>query len=303
MFCVSNLIKEIGLEMPYVIHNEKEFDVFSRVTSLLSCPSCVFIGEKKYIKKALQQKSVSMIITNRECVDALYLEDFTSMNESNGGKGFCVTDNPKELYFKILDYVNRKHDEDNQQQTVIGKGCKISNFAHIYEHDVVIGDNVIIDDFAVIYPHTHIEDGCWIRSGAKISAQDYNYYFENGKPNHIYHGGMVRIGKNTEIGLNTCIGRALYIQNETIIGSDCKIGTNCGVGHDTHVGDRVMMYSGSLLAGNVIVEDDVRITLSCTVKNGVKIGKGAMICMGSNVLMNVKEGTKVFGNPAKKMEL
>ena len=36
--------------------------------------------------------------------------------------------------------------------------------------------------------------------------------------------------------------------------------------------------------------------------NGKKVGDDAIVCAGSIVFSNVKAGTKVFGNPAKKAD-
>ena len=37
--------------------------------------------------------------------------------------------------------------------------------------------------------------------------------------------------------------------------------------------------------------------------NGKKVGDDAFVCAGSIVFSNIKAGTKVFGNPAKKIDL
>ena len=42
--------------------------------------------------------------------------------------------------------------------------------------------------------------------------------------------------------------------------------------------------------------------LGVTVKNAVKIGKDAMVGMGSVVLFDVKDNESCFGNPARKMK-
>ena len=250
---MSYRISELAVEMniqpeTYEIRNERTFDSFARATSNVQSDSCVFISDKKYAKNVIRQKRFTMVITTNDVASAFESSEV----------GICITKNPKVLYSKFLDYVNKKHDEEINKKTIIGAGCCISKNAHIYDNNVEIGNNVVIEDFAVIYPHTKI--------------------------------------------CNTGVGRALYIGNKTIIGDDCKISANCGIGHDSQIGNRVMIYCGSVLGGNVIVEDDVHITLNCTIKNGLKIGKESIVGMGSNVLTNVKAGTKVFGNPARRMD-
>ncbi len=290
---ISELAAEIDIQLEtYEIRNEKPFDSFARVTSNVQSDSCVYISEKKYAKNVIRQNKITMVITTNDVASALESSEV----------GVCITKNPKVLYSKFLDYVNRKHDEEICKKTIIGAGCCISKNAHIYDNNVEIGNNVVIEDFAVIHPHTKIGDGCLIRTNAIIGGQDYNYYYEERVPIHIYHAGSVEIGRNVEIGCNTGVGRALYIGSKTIIGDDSKISANCGVGHDSQIGNRVMIYSGSILGGNVIVEDDAHITLNCTIKNGLRIGQESIVGMGSNVLTNVKAGTKVFGNPARRMD-
>lgn len=105
--------------------------------------------------------------------------------------------------------------------------------------------------------------------------------------------------------------------NETAI-----VGTGCVIGGSTTVGDCTIIGNYVHLAGSMIGQDveigDYSTTTGFTNVPTAKIGKrvflgshsvilnnvgdDAYVCAGSIVMSKVKAGTKVFGNPAKKMD-
>lgn len=91
------------------------------------------------------------------------------------------------------------------------------------------------------------------------------------------------------IGVETEVGDFNLIQDGVVIGHDVKIGNWCRV--DCYV----------VLIAGVTLEDEVCIHTSAVVNHNITIGKGAMVGAQSFVIRNVKPGTTVFGNPARKM--
>lgn len=96
------------------------------------------------------------------------------------------------------------------------------------------------------------------------------------------------IGARSSIGDNVKLGDFVHIAG-SMIGQDSIIGdysTTTGFTNiaSASIGKRVFVGSHAVVLNNIIVEDD------------------AFICAGSIVFSKVKAGTKVFGNPAKRIK-
>lgn len=96
------------------------------------------------------------------------------------------------------------------------------------------------------------------------------------------------IGGRSSIGDNAQLGDFVHIAG-SMIGQDSIIGdysTTTGFTNiaSASIGKRVFVGSHAVVLNNITVEDD------------------AFICAGSIVFSKVKAGTKVFGNPAKRIK-
>lgn len=105
--------------------------------------------------------------------------------------------------------------------------------------------------------------------------------------------------------------------NETAtIGEGCVIGGSTSVGDCSHIGNYVHL-AGSMIGQDVEIGDfstTTGFTNVPTAKIGKRVflgshsvilnnvGDDAYVCAGSIVMSKVKAGTKVFGNPAKRMD-
>ena len=284
---LSDLLKESNSEREYKIYNEKEFEIFARITTKTTESRCVFLIEKKYISQL--PKYTNMVITTEELKEYLLEENI----------GVCVCGNPKALYFELLNYLGMK--EKQSFETSIGNGCLISEQAYIAPFNVKIGDNVTIEEFACVYEGSIIEDHCIIHSGAKIGIEDYNYYREEDQIKPVKHQGKTILKKNVEVGYNSVVGRGLYSYGKTYVDESCKIGCNSSIGHDVSIGRHVMVMANVVIAGHTVIEDDVNISIGASIKNALVIGEHAHIQMGATVIRDVAKNEAVFGNPAKRI--
>lgn len=100
-------------------------------------------------------------------------------------------------------------------------------------------------------------------------------------------GKGVAIKAFSSLASDVTIGDFVYLQSSVIIGHDVKIGNYCQVN------------SFSFFAGYVQVEDLCTINAGAKLIQNVKVGKGAVVGIGSVVLTRVKSETTVFGVPAK----
>ena len=108
---------------------------------------------------------------------------------------------------------------------------------------------------------------------------------------------------------NVLMGKGCIIRPYSLIGCDSRIGNyvtilgNVTIGHDSSIGAYSHIGSQSFLGGGAKVGEKVTLqTASCILPHKT-VEDNAYIGVGSVVMKTVKKGTKVFGNPAKKLDL
>jgi sugar O-acyltransferase (sialic acid O-acetyltransferase NeuD family) len=74
------------------------------------------------------------------------------------------------------------------------------------------------------------------------------------------------------------------VGHDVIIGNYSTISSNCGINGKVKIGRRVFIGSNAVIVPSRKIDDD------------------AFVGAGSVVVSNIKKGTKVMGNPAKKMQ-
>lgn len=270
------------------IVNEHEFERFSRTTSKIDVPCCIYAVSERYVNTI--PECATMIITTKEIANSI----------SDDRRGVCISNNPKATYFRFFVSASERM-KQIMGDTEIGQNCVIGEYSHISKKGVYIGNNVIIEDFATIYENVTIGDNCIIRSGARIGVQDYNYFMDETGLVHLPHYGDLIIEEDVEIGFNAVVGRALYPGDHTIIGRGSKLANQCGIGHDCILGESVMIYANVMIAGYCTLGNNTHVTMNACVKNGVKIGKNVQVDMGSVVIRDIPDNHKVFGNPARRV--
>ena len=102
------------------------------------------------------------------------------------------------------------------------------------------------------------------------------------------------------------IGEGCMINGYATIGTGTKIGNFVNiaasmVGQDAVIGD-YSTTTGYANITNAIIGRKVFVGSHAVILNKLKVGDEAYVGAGSVVITNVKPGTKVFGNPAKKID-
>ena len=105
----------------------------------------------------------------------------------------------------------------------------------------------------------------------------------------------VVIGKGNFIGADTVIG------NDVVIGNYNMIQSYTIIGHDVRMGDYNRIDTRVTCVGGVVIEDEVNIHTSAVVSHNVTVENKAHVAALSFVIKDVKAGTTVIGNPAKKL--
>lgn len=287
---ISELIKNNNLKLDsYNLINEQHFDFFSRISNEINGKKCVFILDKKYLRKI--DDSVVMIITTDEIYAGI---------EKKENIGFCLTKNPRGMYFRLLE-TYEKQAEKLIASTIVGKNCKIAKTAVISEKGVVIGNNVYIGENVIIKQNVIIGDNVKIQSGTIIGEDDFNIYSYANEQIQLKHYGRVIIGNNVLIGSNCNIGQALYNYGKTIIGDNTQIGALTCIGHNDIISENCEICGGTVIGGYTNIGESSFVGMHSVIKNALVIGKNVKIGMGSVVVRNIKAEKNVFGNPAAEV--
>ena len=107
---------------------------------------------------------------------------------------------------------------------------------------------------------------------------------------------------------NCHIGKGCIITNGSNISLDSYIGDyaailDSGVAHDARIGEYSVLSGKVCINGSAEVGKGVYMGCGSMLVPYKKIGDGAFVGIGSVVLNNVKPGVKVFGNPAKRIDM
>lgn len=103
------------------------------------------------------------------------------------------------------------------------------------------------------------------------------------------------IGKGNFIGADTVIG------NDVVIGNYNMIQSYTIIGHDARIGDFNRIDTRVTCVGGIVIGDEVNIHTSAVINHNVTVESKSCVAALSFVIKDVKAGTTVIGNPAKKL--
>ena len=105
------------------------------------------------------------------------------------------------------------------------------------------------------------------------------------------------IEDNVQIGALTVIGKGAI--DDTVIRAGSRIDNSCFISHNVQIGEDTLVVGETIMFGSSSTGEQTFISGNSTVRDGVAIGKRAMIGMGSVVTKSVPDDGIVKGNPAK----
>lgn len=112
----------------------------------------------------------------------------------------------------------------------------------------------------------------------------------------------VALGRFNTVGEGAVIYSGFGMSVNVNIGSFCTL-LACGLGHDVTVGDFSTISTWCNIMGHVKIGKRVFMGGNCAVAPSAVIEDDAYVGVGSVVLRKVKAGKKVFGNPAREMDI
>ncbi len=250
-------------------------------------------------------KYISSITDNDNIVGVIIEERIYEIYRASLSHITCIiSDSPEADFYKIHEYLVEESlfYREYNFKTVVGANLKLGNNVFIDTEGVIIGDNVIIDSNSIIKKGTKIDNNCCIGCNVIIGCDGFQLVrSRTGNNSLVTHVGGVNIKKNVSIGNSSVISKSLFTDS-TYIGENTKIDNLVHVSHNCVIGKNCVITAGSILAGSVTLEDRVWIGPNSTVYNKVVIKENSTVGIGSVVLNNVEENSKVFGNPSRKIQ-
>jgi len=103
------------------------------------------------------------------------------------------------------------------------------------------------------------------------------------------------ISPGTYVGSSVIIARDCYVRAKSHISDFCFLDSGSAIAHDVYLGENVIMTPYSFVAGFIKIGDNVMIGAGSKIVNGyadktLNIGKDVKIMAGSTVLKDVPEG-------------
>ncbi|NUT77357.1 hypothetical protein HNO86_20125 [Pseudomonas sp. C1C7] len=254
-------------------------------TDAMSPGALVYCQNLHYLEIALMTDNVSCIL----CPSSLRGESFKTE------KTLIYSDDPRMAFFGLYQRLSSDSNFDNADRPVMGENCIIHPSAVISPR-ASLGNNVEVSANAVIEHNVVIGDNVYIGSNAVIGAEGLiTLRNVDGTLMTVKHQGGVKVGAGCQILAGAVIAKALF-QKPTTIEENCQIGIMTNIGHGANIGKNTVISGNTVVAGRTRVGAGVWMGTSCSVAQGLDIGDGAQIKMGSVVISNVAAGAVVSGN-------
>jgi UDP-N-acetylglucosamine acyltransferase len=165
------------------------------------------------------------------------------------------------------------------RRAAIDAGADIGPYV-IVDGPVVVGAGTQVLAHAVLTGQTEIGRDNVIHYGAVVGhvPQDLSY---RGAPTGV------RIGDRNIVREHAEIHRATNPERPTTLGDDNFLFARAHVAHDCQVGSGVIVASGAMLAGHVVVGDRATVSGNCVVHQFVRIGRLTLLRGGSRTSRDV----------------
>jgi UDP-3-O-[3-hydroxymyristoyl] glucosamine N-acyltransferase len=178
----------------------------------------------------------------------------------------------------------------------------------IVEGDVEIGEGVVIEPFCMIGPDVRLGRGTILRSGARVyprvtigeesvigsnavvGHQGFGFVRdEHGNKTRMPHLGGVIIGSQVDVGAMTTVPSGTILP--TVIEDFAKIDDHVHVGHNVLVSSNASVTAAVVIGGHAIIEAEAWVGMNCSIRDGRRVGAGALVGMDASVQQDLPPDT------------
>lgn len=266
------------------IRRDIDFYSIGKIPTRVPC-RLVPVGELRHIKEASSYSDIVGFICPEELVDHIPRE-----------MGCAISHRPVESAFRIHQNLCSRRDYFwKSYKSVISPDAVIHPRAYVDPDNVQIGPGTYIGANAVIQQNTIIGSRCRVGAGTVIGSDAYEIASIDGHNMLQAHAGGVWIGNDVIFCSNCTVARSIY-PAFTRIGDECSFDNLVHVAHDCELQQGCKMTACSMLSGRVDLDEGAYLGPNSTISNGLRVGKKGVVTIGSTVVRNVKDGSRVTGN-------
>ena len=165
----------------------------------------------------------------------------------------------------------------------------------VVEGDFVVGAGSRIDHHALVRGHVRMGSDNWIFPFAAVGTGPEHRAHRDADRGDFARGfGPLAIGSRNHIREFATVNLPMP-GGRTEIGSDCYILAYSHVAHDVAVSDSVTLATQALLGGHATVGDHAYVGLGAETHQFTRIGRHAMVGMGSTILKDVPPYAVMIG--------
>ena len=220
----------------------------------------------------------------------------------------CLCGDPREEYCRFYRDNKIFYLPENQNYSIvngafiadgakIGRNCRIFPGAYL-GCEVELGDEVYIGSGVRLIGRVRVGDRVVIRENTVVGSDGLSTNRdEDGHALTMPQFGGVLIEDDVQIGALTVICRGAI--DDTTIHRGSKIDNSCFISHNVQLGEDTFIVGETILCGSSTTGDRSYVSGGATVRDGMRIGSGAMVGLGSVVVKDVADNTIVKGNPAR----
>lgn len=256
-------------------------DCLGVATTIANEGVLTFLSDTKYQKEINGNLDIRAVFVGKDYAGGLR-EDIVVI----------LVDDPSWCFFTTVNYMAQNK---QREKTRICKTANIHPSAVISDVGVVIESGVIIEANVTIYSDVLIGNDVTIRAGAVLGVDGFEHKRTKKGILSVSHDGKLIVDDRVEIGPNNTIAKG-FSYRDTKIGADSKFDALVHYAHGVQCGERCFFAANAMIAGHVEFGNDVWVGPSVSVSNRVSIGSEALLTLGSVVVRNVPEKTKVTGN-------
>jgi UDP-3-O-[3-hydroxymyristoyl] glucosamine N-acyltransferase len=245
----------------------------------------VYCEDERYLASIEPNEAVACVLTTPSLADRV-----------PGRVGLAVAESSRRSFYQLHEFLaSRTGFYGSTSPSVIAPSAAVHRSAVIADMNIRIGAGVIVEPHVTILGRVEVGEGTVLRAGTTVGSPGFEFKRLGGRIASVTHAGGVKLGPAVEIQANCALSRSIF-GGFTEVGEETKLDNLVHVAHGARIGRRCLIAANAMIAGSVIIGDDVWIGPSSAISNQVHIGNGASISIGSVVTRDVGPGERVTGN-------
>ncbi|HEU5091427.1 MAG TPA: DapH/DapD/GlmU-related protein [Nitrospira sp.] len=109
------------------------------------------------------------------------------------------------------------------------------------------------------------------------------------------------VTSDASVGCGSFVGAGSIVESGAVVGNHCHLRANCYLSHDVKLGDFVSVGPHATVLGRSMIGEGAHFGANSVCRDGILIGRYALVGVGAVVTGDVPDFTIVAGNPARSI--